>query len=215
MSSFWSLYISVFTLGTLAALGWLLWATRKGSRTEAHEAFDGIEEQDNPLPRWWRWLFIATLAFALVYLALYPGLGNWQGLLEWSSAGQWRAEQARARNLYGPLYERFSAMPLEAVAADPQALAIGARLFASNCALCHGTDAKGAPGYPDLTDRLWRWGAEPAAILASIGQGRTGVMPPWGAVLGEQGTRDAAAYVLRLNGRPVPEGVVAGQCPKG
>lgn len=209
MSSFWSLYISVFTLGTLGALGVLLWATRHGQGSVKHERFDGIEEQDNPLPRWWRWLFITTLAFAVVYLALYPGLGSWRGLLGWTSAGQWETEQAQARQAYGPLYERFEAMPVEAIAKDAQALAMGARLFASNCALCHSADGKGAPGYPDLTDSLWRWGTAPSAILMSIGQGRTGVMPAWGAVLGDQGTRDTAAYVLQLNGRAVPDGEAA------
>ncbi|MBA1287334.1 cytochrome-c oxidase, cbb3-type subunit III [Pseudomonas japonica] len=209
MSSFWSLYISVFTLGTLAALGVLLWTTRHGRGSVEHERFDGIEEHDNPLPHWWRWLFIATLVFAALYLALYPGLGNWRGLLGWTSAGQWQAEQAQARQTYGPLYARFKAMPIEAIAKDAPALAMGARLFASNCALCHGADGKGAPGYPDLTDSLWRWGAGPAALVVSIGQGRTGVMPAWGAVLGDQGTRDVAAYVLQLNGRPVPNGEAA------
>lgn len=213
MSSGWSLYISVLTLGTLLAMAWLLYASGRtpptpGESMPIKHTFDGIEEEDNPLPRWWRWLFVATLVFAVVYLLLYPGLGNWRGLWPatdgkagWSSAAEWAQEQAQAQARYAPLYARYAALPLEALTADPQALATGARLFASQCASCHGADGRGAPGFPNLADDLWRWGGGSATIKASIGQGRFGLMPPWGTVLGEQGSRDAAAYVLTLNGR--------------
>lgn len=213
MSSAWSLYISVLTVGTLVAMAWLLHASGRppppqSEGTPKPHRFDGIEEQDNPLPPWWRWMFAATLVFAVVYLLLYPGLGNWRGLWPavegkagWSSAEQWAQEQAQAEARYAPLYARYGALPVEALTANPQALATGARLFANRCATCHGADGRGAPGFPNLADGLWRWGANVAAIKASIGQGRLAVMPPWGAVLGEQGSRDAAAYVLRLNGR--------------
>jgi len=230
MSAFWSLYITVLTLGTLAAMGWLLWANRSrpSDPDDTPPEFDGITEQNNPPPRWWPWLFIATLVFAVAYLLLYPGLGNWRGLLPgytwldphtqtafadgrqgWSGVHQWEKEQAQARQAYAPLYARFADLPVDAVAADPQALAMGKRLYASNCALCHGADGQGAPGFPNLADDLWRWGGDDAALQTSIRLGRTGVMPPWAAVLGEQGSRDMAAYVLQLNGRTVPEGIIA------
>lgn len=233
MSTFWSTYITVLTLATLVAMAWLLWSTRRGQprdkpdQTLGH-SWDGIEEYDAPLPRWWLGLFVATLVFALGYLVLYPGLGNWAGLLPgyaylddgkkvefangrqgWSSVHQWEREQAQAQAQYGPLLARFAATPLEQLAKDPQAMRMGERLFASNCALCHGLDARGAFGFPNLTDQDWRWGGTPEQIKASILKGRQGVMPPWGPVLGAQGVVDTAAYVLTLQQRPLPEGIKA------
>lgn len=230
MTTLWSLYVSVLTLGTLVGLTWLLLSTRKGQREDTTEdtvghAFDGIEEYDNPLPKWWFWLFVATLVFAVGYLVLYPGLGNWRGILPgyayldndkrtefatgdsgWSGVHEWEKEMARANARFGPLYARYAAMPVEAVAQDPKALQMGARLFASNCSVCHGSDAKGAFGFPNLTDDVWRWGGEPDTIKASILNGRHGVMPGWAAVIGDQGVADVSAFVLTgLNGRRLPE----------
>ena len=215
MSTFWSTYISVLTLGSLIGLTWLLMATRKGQRSDLSDqtmghSFDGIEEYDNPLPKWWFWLFVATLTFGVVYLVLYPGLGNWKGILPgypegWTQDAEWRQEMDQAQARFGPLYARYAALPVAEVAKDPQALQMGARLFASNCAVCHGSDAKGAYGFPDLTDAHWRWGGTPEAIETSILQGRQGVMPAWAQVIGEQGVADVAAYVLtRLDGRSLP-----------
>lgn len=229
MSTFWSLYITVLTLGTLFALTWLLLSTRKGQRSEATDeivghAFDGIEEYDNPLPKWWFWLFIATIVFSLGYLVLYPGLGNWKGILPgyqdgsefangqagWSGVHEWEKEMAKADARFGPIFAKYAAMPIEEVARQPQALKMGARLFASNCAVCHGSDAKGAYGFPNLTDQHWRWGGEPETIKTSIMNGRQGVMPGWSAVIGEQGVADVAAFVLtQLDGRKLPEGIKA------
>ncbi|GFM83709.1 Cbb3-type cytochrome c oxidase subunit [Pseudomonas cichorii] len=240
MTTFWSLYVTVLTLGTIFALTWLLLATRKGQRDDQTEetvghSFDGIEEYDNPLPRWWFMLFVGTIVFALGYLALYPGLGNWKGLLPgynyadtekqrqfsdgqqgWTGVHEWEKEMARAENRFGPLFAKYAAMPIEEVAKDPQALKMGGRLFASNCSVCHGSDAKGAYGFPNLTDADWRWGGDPQTIKTSIMNGRHAVMPAWGEVVGEQGVRDVSAYILtQLDGRKLPEGAkadpVAGQ----
>ncbi|MEE4729999.1 cytochrome-c oxidase, cbb3-type subunit III [Pseudomonas alliivorans] len=240
MSTFWSLYVTVLTLGTLVALVWLLMATRKGERKDQTDetmghSFDGIEEYDNPLPQWWFKLFIGTIVFAVGYLVLYPGLGNWQGLLPgysyldndkqlrfadgrqgWTGVHEWEKEVASAEAQYGPLFAKYAAMPIEEVAKDPKALGMGARLFASNCSVCHGSDAKGAYGFPNLTDDNWRWGGDPQSIKTSILNGRHAVMPAWGDVLGEQGVRDVSAYVMTLMaGRNLPEGAkadpVAGQ----
>ncbi|MBX8493992.1 cytochrome-c oxidase, cbb3-type subunit III [Pseudomonas cichorii] len=240
MTTFWSLYVTVLTLGTIFALTWLLLATRKGQRNDQTEetvghSFDGIEEYDNPLPRWWFMLFVGTIVFALGYLALYPGLGNWKGMLPgynyadtekqrqfsdgqqgWTGVHEWEKEMARAENRFGPLFAKYAAMPIEDVAKDPQALKMGGRLFASNCSVCHGSDAKGAYGFPNLTDADWRWGGDPQTIKTSILKGRHAVMPAWGEVVGEQGVRDVSAYILTaLGGRTLPEGTkadpVAGQ----
>jgi len=220
MTTFWSTYISVLTLGSLIGLTWLLLSTRKGEQSGTTDqtmghAFDGIEEYDNPLPKWWFWLFVGTLAFGVGYLILYPGLGNWKGVLPgyqdgWTQVKEWQKEMDKADARFGPIFAKFAAMPVEEVAKDPQALKMGSRLFASNCSVCHGSDAKGAYGFPNLTDKDWRWGGEPETIKASIMGGRHGVMPAWSEVIGEQGVADVAAFVLtRMDGRSLPQGVKA------
>jgi len=220
MTTFWSTYISVLTIGSLIGLTWLLLSTRKGQSKDTTDqtmghAFDGIEEYDNPLPKWWFWLFVGTLAFGVGYLILYPGLGNWKGVLPgyqdgWTQVKEWQKEMDKADARFGPIFAKFAAMPVEEVAKDPQALKMGSRLFASNCSVCHGSDAKGAYGFPNLTDKDWRWGGEPETIKASIMGGRHGVMPAWSEVIGEQGVADVAAFVLtRMDGRSLPQGVKA------
>lgn len=217
MTTFWSWYVSILSLGTIAALTWLLFATRKGQRpnnveeTTGH-SYDGIEEYDNPLPRWWFMLFVATIIFALGYLVLYPGLGNWKGILPgyedgWTQVAQWEKEVARADEQYGPLFAKYAAMPLEEVARDEQALKMGSRMFASYCSICHGSDAKGSYGFPNLTDDDWLYGGDPETIKATILHGRTAAMPAWAAVIGEEGVRNTAAYVRGLAGLKHPEGI--------
>ncbi|SDR83382.1 cytochrome-c oxidase, cbb3-type subunit III [Pseudomonas oryzae] len=226
MTSFWNWYVTILSLGTIVALTWLLFATRKGQRQDTTDqtvghSFDGIEEYDNPLPKWWFMLFVGTVVFALGYLVLYPGLGNWKGVLPgyeegWTGVNQWKKEMARADEQYGPLFAKYAAMPVVDVAKDEQALKMGARLFASNCSVCHGSDAKGSYGFPNLTDSHWRWGGEADIIKTTILGGRHGMMPAWGEVLGEAGVKNVAAYVRgELAGLKLPEGhgadVAAGQ----
>jgi cytochrome c oxidase cbb3-type subunit 3 len=207
MTTFWSWYITLLTSGTIIALLWLVFATRKSethknetSQTMGH-SFDGIEEYDNPLPKWWFMLFVGTIIFAVGYLVLYPGLGNWQGIFPgyqggWTSAKQYEREVAKGEEQYGPLHAKYAAMPITQVAQDPQALKMGGRLFANNCSVCHGSDAKGAYGFPNLVDQQWRWGGSPESIKSTILAGRHAVMPAWGEVLGEAGVKNVAAYVL-------------------
>ncbi len=226
MTVFWSWYISLLTIGTFAALLWLVFATRKGEpkgttdQTLGH-AFDGIEEYDNPLPRWWFLLFVGTIVFSIGYLVLYPGLGNWKGIFPgyeggWTQVKQWQREEDKAAEQYGPIFAKYSAMPIEAVAQDPDALKMGGRLFATYCSVCHGSDAKGAVGFPNLTDHIWRWGGEPDTIKTTILGGRQAAMPAWGDILGDEGVRNVAAYVRQdLAKLKLPEGaqvdIAAGQ----
>ncbi|MGE6566643.1 cytochrome-c oxidase, cbb3-type subunit III, partial [Pseudomonas hunanensis] len=220
MTTFWSTYISVLTIGSLIGLTWLLLATRKGQSNNTTDetmghSFDGIEEYDNPLPKWWFWLFVGTLVFSVGYLILYPGLGNWKGILPgyengWTGANEWQKEMDKADARFGPIFAKYAAMPVEEVAKDPQALKMGSRLFASNCSVCHGSDAKGAFGFPNLTDSDWRWGGDPETIKTTIMGGRHGVMPAWAEVIGDQGVADVAAFVVsKLDGRTLPEGAKA------
>ena len=217
MTTFWSIYICVLTIGTLIGLTWLLVGTRKGeTKSETVEtmghAFDGIEEYDNPLPQWWFMLFVATLVFGVGYLILYPGLGNWKGLLPgyedgWTGVNEWQKEMDKADAMFGPIFAKYAAMPVEQVAQDPKALKMGGRLFASNCSVCHGSDAKGAFGFPNLADNSWRWGGDADTIKATIMGGRMAAMPAWGEVLGEDGVKNVAAYVRHdLAGLPLPQG---------
>lgn len=217
MTSFWSWYIVILTSGTLLAMAWLIFATRKGQRSDTTEetvghVYDGIEEYDNPLPRWWFMLFVGTLVFAISYLVLYPGMGNWKGILPgydggWTSAKQWEREMDRADAKYGPIFAKYAAMPIEDVAKDELALKMGGRLFASNCAVCHGSDAKGAHGFPNLTDDDWLWGGTPEAIKTTILKGRKAAMPGWEAALGNEGVKNVAGYVRNLSGLKNPEGL--------
>ncbi|MFS2161241.1 cytochrome-c oxidase, cbb3-type subunit III [Pseudomonas sp. Pseusp122] len=214
MTTFWSTYICVLTLGSLIGLTWLLIGTRKSEtkgsvdQTMGH-SFDGIEEYDNPLPQWWFMLFAGTLVFAVGYLILYPGLGNWKGVLPgydngWTGVHEWEKEMDKADARFGPIFAKFAAMPVAEVAKDPQALKMGGRLFASNCSVCHGSDAKGAYGFPNLTDTIWRWGGNPDTIKTTIMGGRMAMMPAWGPVIGEEGVKNVAAYVRKsLAGLPL------------
>jgi cytochrome c oxidase cbb3-type subunit 3 len=170
-------------------------------QTTGHTWDDDLGEYNNPLPRWWMWLFILTIVFGLAYLFFYPGLGSFKGSLAWSSAGEYQDEVHKADAQFGPLFSQYASRDLKAVAADPQARAIGQRLFLNYCAQCHGSDARGGKGFPDLTDRDWLWGGSPDAIKTTILHGRNGVMPPMGAAIGGAAdVRNVANYVMSLSG---------------
>ena len=228
MTTFWSLYITALTLGTLLALTWLIFATRKGQRSSTTDetvghSYDGIEEYDNPLPKWWFMLFVGTLVFAVGYLALYP-----PGHLERPDAGlpvrrRIRRQGKRldrrppvgkgngqGRREIRPDLRQVRRDAHRGSRQDPQAVKMGGRLFASNCSICHGSDAKGAYGFPNLTDADWRWGGEPETIKTTIMAGRHAAMPAWGEVIGEEGVKNVAAFVLtQMDGRKLPEGAKA------
>ena len=203
-SGFWNLWVMVLVALSLLFCLYVLVSNNKRHsgpvELHGHVWDENLAEYNNPLPRWWLYLFWITLIFAVVYLALYPGFGNFKGVLGWSSTGQYYTEQAQAEERYGPIFAKYSDMDVAAVAADPEARGMGERLFQTYCAQCHGSDARGATGFPNLTDGAWHWGGEPDAIKATITNGRTGVMTPFGAVLGPEGVRDVANYVRSLNG---------------
>jgi len=205
-SEFWEFYIGVITVASILACAVLLqsMSTRRvpggASETTGHTWDEDLGEYNNPLPRWWIWLFYITIVFGLAYLLLYPGLGLYGGSFRWTSLGQYQAEMKQADRQYGPVYDKFASQELRTVAADPEAHAIGQKLFLNHCAQCHGSDAGGGRGFPNLTDRNWLYGGDPETIKASIMNGRNGIMPALGAALGEQGAKDVANYVLSLSG---------------
>ncbi len=209
ISNFWSLYVAGITLVSIIACLLLLWFSGKAKAMTANDnttghVWDGdLREMNNPLPRWWVGLFLITIVFALLYLAMYPGAGNFGGKFGWSSHGQWESEMAKGNEQVAPVYAKFSGMPVEDVAKDPQAMAIGDRLFMNNCAQCHGSDARGSKGFPNLADSDWLWGGAPEAIKETLVNGRQGMMPPMAAAVGSpDDVRNLANYVLSLSGAP-------------
>ncbi|HSG02371.1 MAG TPA: cytochrome-c oxidase, cbb3-type subunit III [Marinobacterium sp.] len=208
MSAFWSIWISVITLAVVFGVTWLLFATRKSEKfketteeTVGH-SFDGIEEYDNPLPKWWFNMFLITVVFALGYLALYPGLGNFKGLLGWTSTNQWEREMAHAEEVYKPVFAKYAALSIEELnqPGNETGLKMGQRMFANNCSVCHGVGGVGAYGFPNLTDKDWLYGGDPDTIKTTLIAGRQGAMPAWASVLGEDGIQDVTHYVLSLSG---------------
>jgi len=204
----WSLYVAITTIvGLVACLALLVVAARRrvmaGDNTTGHVWDENLRELNNPLPRWWLWLFVITVVFAGIYLALYPGLGSNTGTLQWSSLSQYERERAAAQAKVAPLFATYASTPAQQLARDPKAMALGERLFANNCAACHGADARGSKGFPNLTDNDWLWGGTPDKIEETITKGRVGAMPPMAAAVGSaQDVRNVANYVLSLSGSP-------------
>lgn len=210
ISEFWHYYIAALTIGGILFTLYILVSqtTRKlapGEQAEILEhTFDGdLQEYNNPLPRWWLYLFYFLIAFSVLYLILYPGLGKFSGVWNWSSATQWQDEKARVDAEFDKRFKPYLQMDLQAVAADAKAMESGKRLFLTYCSQCHGSGGEGSRDFPNLTDNEWLWGGEPERIKASITNGFAGEMPALGdAVGGEQGAREVAHYVLSLGGRP-------------
>ena len=202
----WSIYIAAATiLGLVGCLALLIIASRtkqlSADNSTGHVWDEDLKELNNPLPRWWMMLFVITIVFGAIYLALYPGLGSAAGSLQWTSANQYQAEQDKAAAAMAPIYAKFAAMPAPQLAKDPQAMAIGERLFINNCAACHGSDAKGSKGFPNLTDNDWLYGGSPEKIVETITHGRVGMMPPMAAAVGSAAdVSNVANYVLSLSG---------------
>lgn len=238
MNTFLSVFVTVISLGTIfGCLSLLIWCTRDKMGMEdgapTGHTFDGISELNNPLPKWWSYLFIFMVVFSLFYLALYPGLGNFKGLLGWTSSNQYvyskeeyneAADEAREQGLlvqydremikadevfgakfrelaYEPGSENY--LPIPVIAKNEDATQVGQRLFLQNCAQCHGSDARGGRGFPNLTDEAWLWGGEPEQIKHTLMHGRNGAMPGWEDALGDDGVQEVVSYVLSLSGRKV------------
>ena len=215
-SSFWNWFIIIPTIGGIIAcfllIRWLSTAIKpeEQGKEMGHVWDDDLVELNNPLPRWWLNMFYITLYFSIGYLALYPGLGTFKGFLGWTSTGQYEREIDIADAKYGPLFKKFREMPIVAVAADPEARRMGERLFVNYCATCHGSDARGARGFPNLRDNDWLYGGGPDVIQQTILDGRNGVMPAWADALGDDaGVADVTEFVFSLSGRDVDQAAAA------
>ena len=201
----WAWYVAGITVAGLLFCAFILLVASKrkvmaSDNTTGHVWDEDLREMNNPLPRWWAWLFVLTVIFAVVYLALYPGLGTNPGAFKWSSTGQWQSEQDKAHAAMAPVYAKFTAMSAADLAKDSQAMGIGERLFVNNCAQCHGSDAHGSKGFPNLTDNDWLGGSGAEYIKKTVTGGRMGVMPPMAAAVGTaEDVKNVANYVLSLS----------------
>ncbi len=208
MSSGWSVYIAIATILGLAACLALLVITARGKsgtagQSTGHVWDEDLRELNNPMPRWWMILFIITIVFSAGYLVLYPGLGSAKGTLGWTSQGEWQEDQRQTNSALSVVYAKYAATPFSDLAKDQAAMAIGERLFINNCAACHGSDARGSKGFPNLTDNDWLHGGTQEAIVETITHGRVGMMPAMAvAVGGPADVSDVAAYVLSLSNSP-------------
>jgi cytochrome c oxidase cbb3-type subunit 3 len=208
MPAFWAWFVAVGTIAFVIWCIWLVsWSAKQGPQNKEDEdlvghVWDGdIEEWNNPAPKWWLYLYFITIAWAVGYMVVYPGIGAFDGLFGWSQQGQYEEEMQSAEARYAPIYERFAAMPFEDLVQDDDALALGRSLFASYCTTCHGSDARGAPGYPNLTDGDWQWGGTEKDIVATLTNGRMAVMTPWAQILGsDEAVDNMVAHVQSLSG---------------
>jgi len=210
MSEFWNWWIIIITVvNVLGCWALLFWTRRMKGSAEENETtghiYDGIEEYNNPLPKWWLNMFNICLVFSVIYLVLYPGLGNFAGVLGWTQQGQHQQEVEEAKKVYAPLFEKYAAIPIAELSKVKQAREMGKRIFVNTCYGCHGSDARGNPGYPNLTDKDWLYGGTPASIEQSILLGRSAVMPAFGSILKAEQIDGLVQYVGKLSGHSVDE----------
>ncbi len=219
MPAFWHWFVAAGTIAFIIWCVWLIgWSAKQGPQNLSDDdlvghKWDGdLEEWNNPAPKWWLYLYFITIAWGIGFLVAYPGLGNFQGLLGWSQEGQYEAEMQAAAATYEPIYEEFAAMEFAALAQDPDAQALGKSLFASYCTTCHGSDGRGATGYPNLTDNDWLWGDAEAELVTTITNGRSGVMPVLAPALGgDEGVDNMVKYVKSLSGGELSNGAHSAQ----
>ena len=210
-SNYWSIFVAVVSVLGIVYCALLLWFSSQvkvqvhnpDDLTTGHVWDETLQEMNNPLPRWWLWLFILTMVFAVFYYIAYPGLGSFGGQLGWTSQNEYDQEIAQANKALEPIYAAFDAQATEQLAGDPKAMAVGERLFMNNCSQCHGSDARGSKGFPNLTDKDWLHGGSPDKIKETITKGRVGQMPPMAAAVGTpDDVRNVAHYVLSMSGSP-------------
>ncbi|MCK9508097.1 MAG: cytochrome-c oxidase, cbb3-type subunit III [Pigmentiphaga sp.] len=210
ISNYWGIHVSLIALGGIVFCVYLLWSQRKvtvttlpdgTTRSDTGHVYDeDLRELNNPLPRWWMWMYLLSCVFAVLYLLLFPGLGSFGGWLGYTSVNSLESNQAAIRERLQPVYARFETMSVEEIAQDDQGRGIGQRFFLNNCATCHGSDARGSRGFPNLADKDWLYGGAPEQIIETITNGRHGIMPPQGDLFDSRTVSDIAHYVRSLSG---------------
>ena len=214
LTSFWHWYVIIITIGTILGCFWLLQWTKgvsnrddegDGTGTTGHVWDEDLVELNNPLPRWWLQLFYGTIAFAFIYLVLFGGLGNIGGVLGWSQEGQYEAEMKTATEAQETIFARYREMDNESLIANAEANATGQRLFANSCAMCHGSDARGARSFPNLVDNDWLYGGGFDTIMQTLENGRAGIMPVMVAGLDDKAIGELVVYVQSMSGQKADE----------
>ncbi|MFT5896253.1 MAG: cytochrome c oxidase cbb3-type subunit 3 [bacterium] len=202
--------ISLVVIISIVACFLLAWslASRKAPtnsdgqvESTGHVWDEDLRELNNPLPRWWLYLFYITCVFGALYLVLYPGLGTYKGVFDWSSTGQYDQEVADAKSEYEPLYVAYLEQDIKDVASNPDAVAMGERLYLTYCTQCHGSDARGSRSFPNLADSDWLGAGTPDYIKTTVLNGRNAIMPAMHAAIGnkDEATESVAHYVLSLS----------------
>lgn len=220
LTSFWNWYVIIITIVTILGCFWLLQWTKGvsnrdeegGTGTTGHVWDEDLVELNNPLPKWWLNLFYITIVFAVIYFVLFGGLGNIGGVLGWSQEGQYDQEMQAATEAQEVIFARYREMDSEALIADADAKATGQRLFANNCAQCHGSDGGGARGFPNLADNDWQYGGSFETIMQTLENGRTGAMPVMVGGLDDKAIGELVVYVQSMSGQKAdPELAAAGK----
>jgi len=214
LTSFWHWYVIIITIGTILGCFWLLQWTKgvsnrddegDGTGTTGHVWDEDLVELNNPLPKWWLQLFYGTIAFAFIYLVLFGGLGNIGGVLGWSQEGQYEAQMKTATEAQETIFARYREMDNETLIANAEANATGQRLFANSCAMCHGSDARGARSFPNLVDNDWLYGGSFDTIMQTLENGRAGIMPVMVAGLDDKAIGELVVYVQSMSGQKADE----------
>jgi cytochrome c oxidase cbb3-type subunit 3 len=209
LNSFWNWFVILVVIVSILACWWLLhWTKGISDREDEDDVHDtghvwdnDIRELNNPLPRWWLHMFNLTIVFGFVYLALFPGLGNIAGILGWTQDLKYENQMAAAEAEVAGVYQRYAAMSHEELMRDEAGMDTARRLWGQNCAMCHGSDARGGRGFPNLRDAEWQWGDGVDNVMASIVNGRKAAMPPWAPSLGEDGVAQVTEYVVQMSGQ--------------
>lgn len=207
-NGYWGYYIAIMTVGGIVWCLWLLFSQRQwliskkpGVVEDTGHVWDGdLRELNNPVPRWWTSMYVIMCVVGLGYLVLYPGLGAYQGMLGYTSEIEIKEDQIKLNAEVKPVFARYAAMDIPAIAADPEARMMGQRLFLNHCAQCHGSDARGAVSFPNLAEGDSLYGRTPEVLQTSIAQGRNGVMPPMGTNINLKAAGEIAQYVRSLSG---------------
>jgi cytochrome c oxidase cbb3-type subunit 3 len=215
MSTGWSIFIIVLVFGNLIGVMWLLLATSSKKQANGSEVestghiWDGITELNHPLPKWWFNMFILTTVFAVVYMFLFPALGNYEGALGWTQLKQLDEQMEENKLNREAFFKQFEGLDQAALQANKSAMNTASRLFANNCAQCHGSDGKGSRGFPNLSDDDWLYGDSMDSVVHSILYGRQGMMPAFAEILPQDQLSATAQYVLSLSNQASDQTKVA------
>lgn len=204
-TGFWSGWIIVLTCVSLATLIWLVFsvyfAPGANEHPEAEPIWDNdLREGSNAPPLWWFWMLLAALVFSLIYLMLYPGLGSYKGLLNWSQGKRIVESYETYDTSFQEIRADIAASSLAEIQNDLDLMQVAERIFRRECSACHGPDARGQVSlFPNLMDIDWQWGSSSEQIEQTIRGGRRANMLAWQTILGDDAVDQVADYVANFS----------------